>query len=271
MSINIAIAGMPRSGTSLLSNILTHMGVSFTGGNKGVDEWYPSFLNPSGYFQRQDVHFLCYNLGLRETFYPDLDAVTVYNTVQKILDNTHFVENSLYRGIKEPYMLPLLNELSDRNQNMITILVFRNPEETVASGNNFVLKCNETRKISYKNWTDYYLAFLTKCKPKNVIFFNYNEFLSNPVLIYTKLFDKLVSYLPKLKKLTDMELTHLIKPRDHVSNSLLSCSSQSKFIYKILENEILSVDYTMFNLISKMKANDKCFCGSGKKYKKCCR
>ncbi len=71
--IDLCIIGMPRSGTSFLCNILTNMGCDFFGNNKTLNDIYPLQLNPEGYFQRRDVHFICNNLKLFSTSYTKLN------------------------------------------------------------------------------------------------------------------------------------------------------------------------------------------------------
>lgn len=53
---DVIILGMPRSGTSLVANILSDMGVDLYSGNKSINNMYLKKFNKNGYYQRNDIH-----------------------------------------------------------------------------------------------------------------------------------------------------------------------------------------------------------------------
>jgi len=146
---------------------------------------YPPELNPQGYFQRKDVHFVCSNLNLSTNFYPDyIDNTLFENSIQSIING---IENS------DPY---------------------------------------ET---------------------------------------YIQFYEKLLPFMGDIKKLTESELTAIIKPGKY-NYPTPNIPPQTKYIYNLLtSNNYSTFNQDVYDSISKIKPNDKCFCDSGKKFKKCCK
>jgi hypothetical protein len=272
--IDLCIIGMPRSGTSFLCNILTNMGCDFFGNNKTLNDIYPLQLNPEGYFQRRDVHFICNNLKLFSTSYTKLNEKEINDSVIKIMNNTQIVDNK-YNGIKEPYLLSLINKFMNINKKMVTILLVRNPYEVLNSSKYFMSKVNTHQKIiNICSWNEYYLIFLENINKKHIIIVNYNNLIKNPEKFYENFYNDIIKYLPNLKKLTIKELSNIIKPNKftYSNETIKQLPIQTKYIYKLL----ISGNYSEFNKetynnIMKIKPNDKCFCNSGKKFKKCCK
>lgn len=70
--------------------------------------------------------------------------------------------------------------------------------------------------------------------------------------------------IPKPLEIEDPELGKLFK---QIANKELSAIVNGDRVFETKNNKIIK---EIFNYSSKIKRNDPCPCGSGKKYKKCC-
>ena len=130
------------------------MGIYFGDKCNGIEDIYPKHLNPDGYFQNKDVHISCFNLNLHEEFYPKhLDKIYLQNALN-VLRTKQIGENFIYNGVKEPYLLRLVNDIykDPIGCDMIVLLVLRNPCEVIESSNNFIKEIGNPKTINYKTW-----------------------------------------------------------------------------------------------------------------------
>ena len=173
--IKIIVCGMPRSGTSLVSHLLTQNGMDFVSDHETVDSIYDKELNKNGYFQIKLLHEFLDKSGAKFFDENKLDN----EFIEKNFDKTF---NSIKSScIKDPYLLYLLPKiLKDINPDVLCIMVIRNKQDTLKSIKKFV----ETQGYIYNHrqfsqfYDDYYQYF-NKIKKdiKNCIIFNYDDYV----------------------------------------------------------------------------------------------
>lgn len=239
----ILILGMPRSGTSYISKILESIGYDFNlKKNNLLDDIYIPNLE---YYQHKKLH------------------IDLFNTNAK---NFEIINDSInipdYDIIKEPYLLFAINSI--RHKITKIVLMVRNPTEVIKSSNEFLIKNGNNQHINYNTWNKYYITFLKEVKDIPYIVINYN-----------KLNNEYYSEINKLKFFLDHNSNNILDTKiefiNNINENLYDIPSLTKFIYlnlisKNYDNTIL----TEYSKYEKLKPNDKCFCNSGKKYKKCC-
>ena len=117
--IQVFIIGMPRSGTSVISNILTQMGCDFLCEKEEIDMYSKDF-NHDGYFQRKDIHYAIMNNNL---FTFDETKMDIKNGVNDFLNANKNLNSDKIIAVKESYLLYILEYIVG---NAITIVMVRN-------------------------------------------------------------------------------------------------------------------------------------------------
>ena len=101
------VLGVPRSGTSICTRLLTKMGFEFKHSDCSIDNIFPLRFNPDGYFQRLDLFLLvcqAMKTNFDEFHIPCTFSQEEYVRFENILHSTN--------GIKEPYLLRFLDQIS---------------------------------------------------------------------------------------------------------------------------------------------------------------
>ena len=150
----ILILGMPRSGTSYISNILESMGYNFNFDN---DNLLDNVYKPNTkYYQHKNLH------------------IDLYNTIAKNYEVTNdIIHVPDCEIIKEPYLLFALNSI--RHKISKVVLMVRNPTEVIKSGNKFIKENGSNgSKINYNTWNKYYITSLNEIKDNPFIIPNYD-------------------------------------------------------------------------------------------------
>ena len=244
----ILVIGMPRSGTSKLCNILESFGYNF---NLKSDDLLDDIYIPNAkFYQSKKLHI---EIGKTK-------AINFENC-----KNNNIINLLDADIIKEPYLLFLLNSI--RNKIDKIILIIRNPFETIASCKNFLKLNYSNQKINYDEWNKYYLTFLEEIKDIPYIIINYNNLEFK--------FEYETNRLKKFLEINNDKST--ISEDFEFTNTYNYKSEDIPSVTKYIYNNLISEDINNYNNILKnyksfinLKLNDKCFCNSGKKYKKCC-
>lgn len=248
----IFVTGMPRSGTSMMSNILTKMGCDFICGHETIDDIYNPIFNPDGYFQRKNIHFISYNRCIylfdEKNMKIDLAAADFRKLT---INDDKFIGDKIV-AIKDPYLLYILKDIIDDG---IAIVMIRNLEDTIKSCKKFDSNCTFKDDI----WLNYYKKFIDISPNIKYIIVDYDKLLSDPISTYTEFCDKILPLVPALKKI---DINSVVKVR---KSPILTSSN---YIHQIIRTNTIK-DFDI-NKCMKYKPNDKCFCNSGKKYKICC-
>tara|TARA_B110000914_G_C15386034_1_gene410106 strand:- start:187 stop:828 length:642 start_codon:yes stop_codon:yes gene_type:complete len=207
------ILGVPRSGTSLCANILTHMGYNFIGNSKTIDPYFPKILNPDGYFQRLDLYYLVCS-QMKTDFHKfnvpcqfDQESLNTFQRIYNVMNN-QFPN----WGLKEPYLIKFLNDISSFD-NILFIVVYRNPQDTLASIRKFKTYFPNLHDYNQYDWKNYYSTFLKKKKQLklNTVFLSYDELLSHPLKTYQTFYEQLSKYKRNLKFLNKECIRNIIK------------------------------------------------------------
>lgn len=253
------ITGMPRSGTSLMSNILTKMGCDFLCNNDSIDNLFPSYLNTDGFFQRKDVYMMTYKLGLND-FNKNLNPRIIKKEFNDILKRTI---SKKITGIKDPYILKMLPYIS--NHISVVIIMIRNPSNVIASINNFYKVLNvKNTKYSYNTWSEYYTYFISISSKFRYIIVNYDDLITDTENTYNKFYSDITTVY---KNLTKIDVTDLINKMPNKMPHKIFIPSNINYIYYLFLSNTLNTYNSMYKNI---KPNDKCYCNSNKKYKNCC-
>ena len=249
------ILGMPRSGTSLLTQILEDMGANLSI-TEPIDELY---MASHKFYQDRKIHFYVCNQLELQTFKPIASCPSDIEKLTKLLENKKIV--------KEPYLLGLLPYIHKFIKNII--LVIRVPAEVVESIDKFSKENNIEKKIRLKEWTDYYDTFTQFMNIFHIPFVvvSYHDILKNPELVIKTIHE----ILPELSTSEPYSYQHLIKaPLIRLSHSVILPIETSFIFSSLIKKTSINTIVSKMILLKKAGANSKCFCSSGKKYKKCC-
>ena len=246
--IQVFVIGMSRSGTSVMSNILTQMGCDFLCEKEEIDMYSKDF-NHDGYFQRKDIHYAIMNNNL---FTLDETKMDIKNGVNDFLNANKNLNSDKIIAVKESYLLYILEYIVG---NAITIVMVRNKQDVVNSCKIFT--------GNYKNdfdikWDKYYQKFISISSKIKYITVDYDKLINDPQSTYDEFYNKIIPFIPNLSKIN---VSNIVKYK----NSKLINSNYIHYIVK--NNKILDFD---IKKCCKYKPNDKCFCDSMKKYKLCC-
>ena len=238
----LLILGMPRSGTSLVSEIVENMGFDFKlSQENSLDGLYINSTNKS-FFQNRQIHLHLLNSGVKN-----------FEIHTKPID-THIF--TCHEVIKEPYMVGILKQIKHLVSKVI--LVIRNPQDVIDSAKKFLTENNTPiQNNSLQDWKRYYLTFLELIEDTPYIVVNYDILLKYPL----KTIDSLFTFFNLEKKHFDIDIK--IKKE----SSLLNLDMISMALYKSF-TENLNLNFK--NLILDKKENI-CFCGSNRKFKRCCK
>lgn len=175
--IDIYVLGFPRSGTSLMSHILTKMGCDFTHNNETIDDIYPTELNKNGYYQRKDLHLMLFNLGLNDfNFGKKIQKSTICTEFIKILQKIKSTSKLI--AIKEPYLLHILPTILEFSDPFI-ILMIRNPKDVIKSCNTFLETINSDAVVTYEEWILYHVEFMKLSSTMRYIVIDYDDLIDN--------------------------------------------------------------------------------------------
>ena len=247
----ILILGMPRSGTSKLCNILESFGYNF---KLNPDDLLDNIYLPhTQFYQSKKLHI-------------EIGKTNAVKFERCTTNNDNIVNLLNIDIIKEPYLLFLLNSIRHKIKKII--LIIRHPFETISSSKNFLKLNNTDQQISYNEWNKYYLTFLEDIKDTPYIIVNYNNFQYK----YDYEINRIKTFLEinNEHNKNNTEKFQFINNYKYISEDI---PSVTKYIY----NNLISEDKNKYDNIVKnyknfinLKPNEKCFCNSGKKYKKCC-
>ena len=230
------ILGFPRSGTSFVCSIIEKLGLDFNiEDSNNMDNMYKC---THGFNQRRDIHVLL-----------ALSGVENMKTCKKSVPLDLFISNKS-RAIKEPYLLYILDQIREFVLNIV--LVIRNPNEVMDSLDKFYKDNLSANKKKIDDWNNYYKIFKNSVGNIPYTVVNYNELIKNP----TNEINNLKSFLG-----SDFDIKPIIRERLNKTNYYLPVDTM--YIYYCVINKIPidNID---------ISTNMKCFCKSGKKYKKCC-
>lgn len=212
---DLIVIGMPRSGTSLLSNILTNMGCDFLCGNESINNMYPKRLNPQGYFQRKDIHSFIIESNAYNFDENMIIKKNIVNNYIKIIKNTKKPIKP-YIAYKDPYLLYILPHIINiSHKKPIIIIIIRNIDDVIKSCNNFLLYQKCSNKINPIVWVNYYTYF--NKNNFDYISINYDELVNDPIKTYNIFYSKIVERLPRLKKI---DITKYINNKSNINYKL---------------------------------------------------
>ena len=239
----ILILGMPRSGTSFFSELIENIGFDFgLSTQNSLDTLYQNSTNKS-FYQDKTIHLYLMNAG-----------ITNFQVHSKPIDTSIFLN---HRVIKEPYMVGILDQV--RHLIDKVVLVIRNPNDVIDSGNKFFEDNGHPEmKFNIQVWKQYYITFLKLIGDLPYKVFNYDILLKSP----EKVLDSLFSFLSVDKRLVSTDI------KEKISSSLLNLDTASMILYKSLTENVSS---KAINKLLEKSKESICFCGSKKKYKKCCK
>jgi len=217
--MNPLILGVPRSGTSLCANLLTHMGFDFTCNNNidhdTIDSYFPSLFNIDGYFQRFSL--FSFLSGVLQNDFDCFETSCIFSERQRRHFRTIFrsIQNAhpLW-AIKEPYLIRCLTELEQFP--LVYIIVHRNPTDTLQSIQRMQKQIPNTSVYTFNKWQQYYLTFARwhAAHPNlPVIFLSYDQLIQNPIKTYDIFFKQLSAYMPNLNYLTPDVLRKIIRTK----------------------------------------------------------
>lgn len=249
------VLGMPRSGTSLTTQMLDRMGLKTDiPPHNTIDGYYKASHR---FLQHLDIHQYLMNL-------PNIQSFALLPKPPKDL----YVLKYLLRQkkiVKEPYLLSVLPFIQDEIKNIV--LVIRNPNEVLESFRDFI-KDNpqSTAKISLKDWHGYYETFVRVMSLSSIPFtvVVYKDLLTNPKYVAETL-----SQFLHLDQAIDYDFIQAQRR----SVPLLNIPVQTMYLFTSLINQVSTKDILLrLEILIKDNTgvNCACFCGSTKKYKKCC-
>lgn len=232
------ILGMPRSGTSVVASMIEKMGMDFCiSKDNTLDGVYAidHIFN-----QRRDIHFFIAGLG-----------VDNMETCKSRIPLDLFINNKS-RVIKEPYLLFILNQIREFVLNIV--LVIRNPNEVIESTKTFLKNNGDDRNPKLESWNKYHKIFIESVGDIPYIVVDYNKMIENSENTVKKLGDFL-----------NINIIQNMVYKDRKCKCNLVLPINTMYIYKTLLLGILPK-----LVFGNTSPNTKCFCESGKKYKKCC-
>jgi hypothetical protein len=250
--MDLLVLGFPRSGTSLVAQILSNMGFNF---GSSIDHLYPKYLNPAGFYQRLDLHEFTMTAGcgnLNPTLKLPPEEI---NTTLSIINNNIAKEDGI-GAVKDPYLLYILPYLLKINPLVTIIIIIRNFDDVAQSGIKFQEATGMTPCICREMCESYYMYFLSLNVPFIPII--YEDMVNNYVDWYSK-FSIMIQ--TKFKTVSNGRVENIRKCE------IKPYGLREIYIRSALQNSKLCFDPE----IKKFKSNQKCLCGSGKKFKKCCR
>lgn len=250
----VCVLGMHRSGTSLISNILQHLGV-FWGKKEELLSGNES--NRDGYFELCQIlntnNHLLYishtawnscqwiddSIYTEEKFQPYIDYLVEY------LSGIYLNNNINIFGFKEPRTSILLSlwkqVFSKLDIEPLYVWVFRNPEEVSQS---LEQRDMYKKEYSYCLWNYYNLKILKNLQGETCHFLNYNELLKFPEKTCKDLFDFIYEqqgiFQPK-------KIEGIIK-----QSYRHSTENENSYIHNTLTSDIISIIKKLSN-ISKIR------------------
>jgi hypothetical protein len=248
----VLVLGAPRSGTSFTCNLLEKMGMKFNIPNKvSLNNLIKSNFN---FYQRRDIYLFLLRLT---------------NNIQdnKIINENidKFNWNIDCDIIKDPYLICILHNLKKIINVKKVILLIRNPNDVIESSQKFLDSFNSDKKMKYNEWDNYYITFNDNIGDIPYIIINYSDLICNT----KECIDKMYNFLSN-----DYDIIKNIEYEVYSNTQKcgLYLPPGTKYLYKTFSEERVHSENIKdkYGLIKKIKQNDKCFCNSGKKYKKCC-
>lgn len=235
------ILGSPRSGTSLVASIVEQMGLNLgISTDNSLDGVYKT---THSFKQRKDIHFFIAGLQVSDKIYK-----------QQI--HTDLFKHNTSEVIKEPYLLFILDQIREFVLNII--FVVRNPRDTISSQSFFIENNGGPIFNLYKKWNEYNKLFIESVGDIPHTIVNYDNLLTD----HTSVIGNLQMFLNLPKK-------HIDIPINTKTKTLMSpLPPDIMYIYKFLTE--FNNNNTKYMTHIDNSPNCKCFCGSGKKYKKCC-
>ncbi|WMJ72092.1 hypothetical protein RCC89_02750 [Cytophagaceae bacterium ABcell3] len=180
---NIIVLGMHRSGTSMVTGLLSKLGY-YVGAPEELTN--TSEENPKGFFERKDVRNINDELLIGNDF--DWYKVAGFTTdsltdssVHKYKEEISGVFNLLRKkgpfAIKEPRLCLLYLIFKEMVRDDIKLLVYRDPIESAES----LLKRNKfPLHFGLALWEKYHKALFNSLSNDHLILVNYNKLLNDP-------------------------------------------------------------------------------------------
>jgi hypothetical protein len=207
-----------------------------------VDTLYKNTTHDS-FYQSKKLHLYLASIGVI-----DFSQRHITGFDEQLLD---------FQAIKEPYLVGILDSI--RHLIGKIILVVRNPNDVINSINKFYKDNLSNEKTTIKNWVKYYTTFINSIGDVPYEVVNYDILLKSPEKVLTNLSNFLG------RDTTDVSVQLNKKPQ----TTLVNLDVDTMFIYKSL-TEKMHIETIKKNLLFN-QTTKSCFCGSGRKYKKCCR
>jgi len=247
------ILGSPRSGTSIVASLIEKMGLDF--GITSENTLDGIYKAGHSFNQRKDIHLFLAGLN-------NVENMTKCNT---IIDKEIFINNKS-QVIKEPYLLFVLDQIRDFILNIV--FVIRNPTDVISSQKTFIKNNGGGPSLNFQQkWNNYHKLFITSIGDIPYTVINYNALLKSP----TTTIKNLQNFLKKFLSIDrEISLENSEDLSAYVSNKFTEdrrvLSASTMYLYRFIT---LNSGDTFINTIDD-SSNAKCFCNSGKKYKKCC-
>ena len=239
----ILVIGCPRSGTSIVTNMLKellHLETKIYKENN-LDNLLTRQLNPTGFHQRLDIHNLCFETYVDAGIpyhgpwlkLPQSENTQYKKSMQKFRQHfRNIIETDKIELLKDPYLL-LLVEFNPEIWDLIThvIVVYRNFDNTLASQERWN-KVYNSQSLPDDYWITYYLQILKFHKKfhktgKSFVTVKYEDIVRND---QEEVVEKLLKYLaipcpqPSKKAInkwcTSIRTSHIITDTRHPNPKL---------------------------------------------------
>lgn len=234
------VLGFPRSGTSIVSTLIERLGFDLCiEESNSLDNIYKS-THP--FNQRRDIHVFLASIGI--------GSMKIY---KERVSLDIFIYNKS-RVVKEPYLLFILDQIREFVLNIV--LVIRNPNEVIESSTKFFEDNGEVTKIQLEDWNNYYKIFMNSVGNIPYTVVNYNNMVKNP----GQTINTLSAFLGSNLHIDYSDI------QERIYKCTQRIPADTMYIYKCITG-MLPIDNTV---VINTSVNAKCFCKSGKKYKKCC-
>lgn len=203
--INILICGMPRSGTSLITNIIINSGAKWRGFGKYSVTLKPNSDNPNGFYELYSVWKLNWEY---------IDTLGIKRISNYIISNNDKLKKNLIKKFSKK-ALTIINSIESRNhdqpwvikmlryemtyhiwkniksiQNSVILLPIRSPTDIISSINNVWDEQDWDNIIFYNNVIIKLLLIIIKLK-HTLVLISYNDIIENSEDSLKNLFETL--------------------------------------------------------------------------------
>lgn len=241
---NILICGMPRSGTSLITNIIINSGAKWRGLGKYSDTLETNSDNPNGFYELYSVWKLNWEyidtLGIKRisNYIISNNDKLKKNLIKKFSKKALTIINSIEsKNHDQPWVIKMLRyemtyhiwENIKSIQNSVILLPIRSPTDIISSINNVWDEEDWDNIIFYNNVIIKLLLIIIKLK-HTLVLISYNDIIENSEDSLKNLFETLSNC--GIKKL-NLNINGIINKKLHNFNNNAKCKNK---LWNCLDN-----------------------------------